>query len=121
MGNLLLYIASVVIWGSTWYAIDFQLGVVDPGVSLAYRYIMAAALAFAWCLLAGKSLRFGWREHRYFILLGMFLFGLNYLSAYQAQFYISSALNAIGFSSMIWMNIILARLFFGRTETCRAK
>jgi len=109
----------VLIWGSTWYAIDFQLGVVDPSVSLAYRYAIAAVLAFAWCLATRRSLRFGWSEHRYFALLGIFLFGLNYLSAYQAQFYISSALNAIGFSSMIWMNIVNARLFLGRRATGR--
>ena len=98
MANALLYIATVLIWGSTWYAIQFQLGVVDPSVSLAYRYFIAAAIAFAWCLATGKSLRFESRTHVWFVLLGIFLFGLNYLSAYQAQFYISSALNAIGFS-----------------------
>jgi len=45
--------------------------------------------------------------------MGVFLFGLNYLAAYQAQIYITSALNAIGFSAMVWMNIINARIFFG--------
>jgi len=113
MANLLLFVATVLIWGSTWYAIVFQIGVVDPGVSLAYRYALAAMLAFAWCIFRGDSLRFGWAGHSLFILLGIFLFGLNYLSAYHAQLYISSALNAIGFSAMIWMNIINARLFFG--------
>jgi drug/metabolite transporter (DMT)-like permease len=113
MANLLLFVSTVLIWGSTWYAIVFQIGIVEPGVSLAYRYTLAAMLAFAWCLFRGDSLHFGWSGHRYFILLGMFLFGLNYLSAYHAQIYISSALNAIGFSAMIWMNIVNARLFFG--------
>jgi drug/metabolite transporter (DMT)-like permease len=113
MLNLFLFVTTVLIWGATWYAIVFQIGDVDPGVSLTYRYAIAAALAFAWCIARRKSLRFGWPAHRYFILLGMFLFGLNYLSAYHAQVYISSALNAIGFSAMIWMNIVNARLFFG--------
>jgi drug/metabolite transporter (DMT)-like permease len=113
MANVLLFISTVLIWGSTWYAIVFQIGIVEPGVSLAYRYALAAILAFAWCIFRGDSLRFGWGGHRYFILLGIFLFGLNYLSAYHAQIYISSALNAIGFSAMIWMNIVNARLFFG--------
>ena len=39
-------ILAVLIWGSTWYAIEFQLGVVAIEVSLAYRYWIAAALAF---------------------------------------------------------------------------
>lgn len=117
MVNFLLYVATVFIWGSTWYAIDFQLGVVDPGVSLVYRFLLAACLAFIWCLALGRSLRFDVRTHGYFLLLGAFLFGLNYLSVYEAQFYISSGLNAIGFSSMVWMNIVNARLFLGRRVT----
>ena len=106
MTNLLLYVVTVLIWGSTWFAIEFQLGVVAIEVSLAYRYLLAAALAFAWCLLRGESLRFDWSAHRYFLLLGAFLFGFNYLAAYSAQIYITSALNAIGFSAMLWMNIV---------------
>jgi drug/metabolite transporter (DMT)-like permease len=119
MLNPLLFLLTVLIWGATWYAIEFQLGVVAVEVSLAYRYLLAAALAFAWCMLRRKSLRFGWAEHKYFILLGLFLFGFNYLSAYHAQIYITSALNAIGFSAMIWMNILNARLFFGTTIAAR--
>lgn len=113
MFNLFLYAASVLIWGSTWIVIDFQLGVVDPSVSLAYRYAIATVLTFGWCLLTRRSLRFAPRVHVYFVMLGVFLFGLNYLAVYQAQLYIDSALNAIGFASMVWMNIINARLFFG--------
>lgn len=109
--NLLLYIVTVLIWGSTWLAIEFQLGIVAVEVSLAYRYLIAAVLAIAWCVLRGQSLRFNWRAHCYFLLLGCFLFGLNYIVVYTAQIYITSALNAIGFSAMLWMNIINARLF----------
>ena len=47
MTNLLLYIVTVLIWGSTWFAIEFQLGEVAIEASLAYRYLAAAAIAFA--------------------------------------------------------------------------
>ncbi len=114
MFNLFLYAASVLIWGSTWYAIEFQLGVVAIEVSLTYRFLISAALAFAWCGLRRDSVSFSWSIHRYFLLLGLFLFGLNYIAAYSAQIYITSALNAIGFSTMVWMNILNARIFFGR-------
>ena len=53
------------------------------------------------------------------MLLGTFLFGLNYLSAYKAQLYITSALNAIGFSARVWMNIINARIFLGERTDAR--
>jgi drug/metabolite transporter (DMT)-like permease len=113
MTNLILFGLAVLIWGSTWYAIEFQLGVVAVEVSLTYRYAIATVLAFGWCLARRQSLRFGWTAHRYFLLMGVFLFGLNYLAAYLAQLYITSALNAICFSAMVWMNIVNARIFFG--------
>ncbi len=113
MSDLLLYLSSVLIWGSTWFAIEFQLGEVSPMVSLFYRYVLAALVLFAWCLWRRLPLRFDWRAHRVFALLGLLLFGLNYAAAYQAQFYISSALNAILFSMLLWVNIINARLIFG--------
>ncbi len=113
MTNFLLFLITILIWGSTWFAIEFQIGIVAAEVSLAYRYLFASAVAFTWCLCRGLSLRFDAPDHARFLLLGIFLFGLNYLSAYKAQLYISSALNAIGFSALVWMNIINARIFFG--------
>ena len=45
--------------------------------------------------------------------MGLLLFCLNYILAYRAQVHITSALAAIAFSSMLWMNILNSRLFFG--------
>lgn len=112
-GNALLYAITVLVWGSTWIAIEFQLGVVAPEVSVFYRYGGAAALLFAWCLVRGLNLRFPCRAHTRFLLLGIMLFCLNYIVAYHAQRYITSALTAIAFSTMLWMNIINSRIFFG--------
>ena len=113
MSNRALYILAVVIWGSTWLAIEYQLGVVAPEVSVVYRYIAASALLFGWCLARGLGLRFEWRAHVWFAVLGFLLFGLNYVLTYRAQVHITSALCAIAFSMMLWMNIVNARLFFG--------
>lgn len=113
MSNLLLYLITVVIWGSTWFAIEFQLGDVAPEVSIVYRYAIASLLLFAWAILRKLRLRFDLRSHAWFLFLGLCLFGLNYIFAYRAQIYITSALSAIAFSSMVWINILLARIFFG--------
>jgi drug/metabolite transporter (DMT)-like permease len=113
MTNWALYAAAVVIWGTTWYAINFQLGVVGPEVSLAYRFLAASALLFAWCGMRKLPLRFGPADHAHFLGMGMFLFGLNYICAYSAQFYIASALNAIAFTAVLWFNIANARLVLG--------
>lgn len=45
--------------------------------------------------------------------MGLLMFCINYILAYRAQIYITSALSAIAFSAMLWMNIINARIFFG--------
>ncbi len=113
MNNSVLYALTVLIWGSTWIAIELQLGVVAPEVSLVYRYGAASALLFAWSRFRGLQLQFSLREHAWFFLLGVLLFGVNYIVAYRAQIHITSALTAIAFSSMVWMNIINSRLFFG--------
>ena len=113
MSNALLYAITVLVWGSTWLAIEFQLGTVAPEVSIVYRYAGAASLLFAWSGIRRLPLAFSFRQHGRFFLLGMLLFSLNYILAYRAQIYISSALTAIAFSTLVWMNIINARLFFG--------
>jgi drug/metabolite transporter (DMT)-like permease len=113
MSNGILYLITVMVWGSTWLAIEFQLGVVAPEVSVFYRYSLAALLLFGWCRARGLRLDFGLRAHSRFLLLGLLLFCLNYILTYHAQQYITSALAAIAFSTMLWMNIINARLFFG--------
>ena len=113
MSNLLLYVATVLIWGSTFFAIEYQLGVVEPEVSIFYRYAMASMLLFGWSALRGLRLRFELRSHIWFVLLGFLLFGINYILTYRAQMHITSALCAIAFSMMLWMNIINSRIFFG--------
>ncbi|MDJ0710633.1 MAG: EamA family transporter [Woeseiaceae bacterium] len=113
MNNSMLYALTVLIWGSTFFAIEFQLGTVAPEVSVVYRYVAAAALLFGWCRFRGLPLRFAVRHHASFMLLGLLLFGLNYILTYHSQIYITSALAAMAFSSMVWLNIINSRIFFG--------
>lgn len=111
--NWVLYTITVMVWGSTWIAIEFQLGEVAPAVSVFYRYVLASTLLFAWCQARGLRLRFDRAAHGYFVLLGLLLFSLNYVLTYHSQQYITSALTAIAFSTMLWMNILNSRLFFG--------
>lgn len=113
MSNRALYIVTVLIWGSTWIAIEYQLGIVPPVVSVAIRFALAAVIIFGWCLATGAGLRFSYAAHFKFALLGIFLFCLNYILTYMAQEHITSALTAIVFSTMLWMNMINSRIFFG--------
>jgi drug/metabolite transporter (DMT)-like permease len=113
MSNLALYSTAVLVWGSTWLVINHQLGVVAPEASVVYRYAIAAALLFGWSAWRGLNLKYSLQAHLRFVLLGVLLFSFNYIATYSAQQYISSALNAVAFSSMMWMNVINSRVFFG--------
>ena len=119
MNNTFLYAVTVLIWGSTWLAIEYQLGVVAPEVSVVYRYILAAAVLFIWCKIRGLPLSFKAKDHLWFMTLGLFLFCLNYILAYRAQVHITSAMAAIAFSMMLWMNIVLSRVIFGTRAGAR--
>ncbi len=113
MSNTVLYLITVLIWGSTWLAIEFQLGTVEPEVSIVYRYAIASCFLFIYCKINKLRLLFHLQYHVWFALLGASLFCLNYVFAYRAQVHITSALAAIAFSTMLWINIVLSRLIFG--------
>jgi len=110
--TLTLYITTVLIWGSTWYVIKLQLGVVAPQVSVAYRFAVAAALLFAWCLIKRKDMRYGPRDHVWMAVQGLFLFSANYVIFYLATGLLTTGLVAVVFSTIVGWNIIFGRLFF---------
>jgi drug/metabolite transporter (DMT)-like permease len=111
MENSLLYIITVLIWGSTWLAIKFQLGVVPPELSVAYRFFLAAVLLFTFSKLRGLNLRFSRREHLFIALQGFFLFSLNYVLVYFSEVYITSGLVSVLFSAVIIFNVLFGALF----------
>ena len=114
-----LYLSAVLIWGSTWFAIKFQLGVVAPEVSLVYRFGLAALILLLFCLATGRSLAYSWREHGFIALQGLFLFSTNYLIFYWATGLLTSGIVALLFSTVILMNIVNGALF--RREPMRPR
>ena len=114
MQSSFYYVLAVLIWGSTWFAIRFQLGVVDESVSLVYRFGLAAVLLLGWCLLRGFSLRFKWRDHIAMAAQGACLFSINYLLFYWCTGLITSGLVAVIFSTVIVMNIVNGAVFLKR-------
>ena len=59
MSNLVLYGLTVLLWGTSWIAITFQLGTVEPEVSVAYRLTIAVAVLIGPCWFKGLPLRCG--------------------------------------------------------------
>ena len=101
--NLFLYTSTVLIWGSTWIGIKFQLGKVDPLLSVAYRFLLASVLLLAFSRLTRRNLRFSRREHLYMALQGMLLFSVNYWLVYLAAEHLTSGLVAVVFSTLVFM------------------
>ncbi len=111
MGNTLLYVIPVLIWGSTWLAIKFQLGVVPPELSVAYRFLLAALILFIYSKWRGLNLRFSRNEHLFMALQGLLLFSLNYVMVYFSELYVTSGLVAVLFSALIILNVLFGALF----------
>lgn len=103
--QLLFFIIPCFIWGSTWFAIKFQLGQVDPLVSVTYRFMIAGLLLMVFSLARKLNLRFTLREHLLMILQGIILFGFNYWLVYLAETKLASGIVAIIFSFSIFTNI----------------
>jgi drug/metabolite transporter (DMT)-like permease len=110
---LFLYGATVVIWGTTWLAIKFQLGSVDPMVSVLYRFIAAAVTLILYCKLRGLKMRFRGRDHIFMALQGLVLFSVNYWLIYLAEVHVTSGLVAVIFSSIVFMNMLNGAVLLG--------
>jgi len=106
-----LYAVTVAIWGSSWYGIKEQVGIVAPTVSIAYRFLLAAAMLFLFCIATRRSLRFPARAHAWMALQGLFLFCGNYILFYYSAMHLVSGLLAVCFSTMSLMNVVNAALF----------
>jgi len=114
MKNTSLYIITVLIWGSSWFAIEFQLGHVDIVVAVFYRFTLAAIIMWGYCLIRRIPMSFGRRDHFFLLVLALLNFSLNYLIVYHSQKYLTSAMTSIAFSTMLLMNILNTRIFFGK-------
>ena len=107
-----LYALTVLIWGSTWLAIYFQLGEVAVNVSVFYRFALAALLLLPWMWWTGKLQKTDRSDHGFMILQGLCLFSLNFMCFYTATQYISSGLVAVVFSLATLYNAVNNRIFW---------
>jgi len=111
-----LFLACTAIWGTTWIAITFQLGDVDAAASIAYRFFLASVLLYVWQRLRGTWRALPLVEHVWFVLLGA-LYATNYQLIYLAEGTLPSGLVAVSGASILFFNLLLARLFFGTRVT----
>lgn len=121
MTNILLYLATVLIWGTTWYVIKLQLGVVPESWSVAWRFYLAAATLAIWLGWRGRLVNFPTGKDLIFVCAqGAMLFSLNYWLFYLASNHLTTGLVAVIFSLITIMNIGNQRLFFNTPVNARA-
>jgi drug/metabolite transporter (DMT)-like permease len=113
MLNSLLFAAVVLIWGSAWIMVKFQIGVVPPEVSVAYRMGSAAAIMFAWSLLRPKPRRLTGEDHLFMALQGALIFSTNFFLFYLAAATLTTGLIAVVFSAASVFTIGIKMLFMG--------
>lgn len=117
--NLMLYVSTVLIWGSTWIAIAWQLGPIPIEVSVLYRFALAA--------LAPVRPAHGERQVSATALGGPALccparrvaLSTNFLCFYHATLYIPSGLSAVIFASASIFNGLNLWLFEGKRPGLR--
>lgn len=109
----MLYAITVVIWGSTWIGIKYQLGVVDPMASIAHRFLLSAVLLLLFLCARRQSLRLPLSQHPFLILQGLCLFCVNYYFVYSAELVLTSGLVAVAFSTLMIFNVVNGAIFLG--------
>lgn len=120
----LLAIAGVavcaVIWGTTWYAITWQLGTVDPVASLTWRFGVAALIILIGCAVTNRSLALSRAQHLAALGQGAFVFAVSYTFTYAAEGHVTSAIVAVVFASLAFLNLVLFRLVVGQKASREA-
>lgn len=113
MNNLFLYSLTVLIWGSTWIAIKYQLGSVEPMASIGHRFALSALLLLLFLSLTRQSLRLPARHHPFLLLQGLCLFCGNYYFVYNAEQVLASGLVSVVFAGIMMFNVFNAAVFLG--------
>lgn len=103
-----------VIWGTTWYAITLQLGTVAPLASIVWRFGLAAVLLFLGCLIFRLKLRLSRAQHLAALGQGVFAFSVSYSFTYASEGLVASAIVAVTFASLTFINLVLFRLAAGQ-------
>lgn len=119
MNNFILFIITLFCWSPTWYLIKFQLGYVDPLVSVFYRFLIAAFIIFIFLIIKKENLKFSINQHLWFLFFGICLYSVNYVFFYLSNTYLISAFPAIVFSTVVIMNIVGETFYFKKKPSLK--
>lgn len=112
--NSVLYSLVVMIWGTTWIALKWQLGSVPITLSIGYRFAIAALVLFALLAWKRQLVRPRGRALGLVAAQGLCLFCLNFVCFLKASATLPSGLVAVVFSTSTLWNALLVRAFLRR-------
>lgn len=93
-----LFALAVLVWGTTWHAIVYQIAETPVVWGVAFRFAMAGAFCAVVAVWRGERLWIGPRGMALAAFQGVFMYSLSYLCVYEAEHHVPSGLVAIGYS-----------------------
>lgn len=108
-----LFAVCVLVWGTTWHAITYQLDGFPAELGVAIRFALAGLAGLALCRWRGVPLGHSLADHGALALQGIFLYGVSYVCVYHAERFVPSGLVAVGFSASPLLAGVGAALLFG--------
>ena len=119
--NVMLYLAVVVIWGTTWIAIFLQQDAANTPVLVAvfWRFLLASLTMLLILKLVKRLRSMDKRDHLFCLLQGCCVFGFNFVCFYHAAAWISSGLESVIFSMAVLYNAINSWIFFRQRPSVR--
>lgn len=114
-----LFAVAVLIWGTTWHAILYQIDALPPETGVALRFTLAAAVVLGFAAWRGERLRYPARTHLHFAVTGVFMYGVAYVCVYHAERHVPSGLVAVGYSASPLIAGLAARALWGTALTRR--
>jgi drug/metabolite transporter (DMT)-like permease len=110
--NWQLFAICVLTWGTTWFAITFQIGHVAPEVGVAMRFALAGIVILGLCGLRKERLRFTPPSTRCSRCRAASCTA-SYVCVYHAEQHLVSGLVAVGYSASPLVAGLGARALFG--------
>ncbi len=109
-----LYTVCILVWGTTWFALTFQLGTVPVTVSVTWRFAVAAIILIAIARWRGLWRPMSVSDHLATAAQGILTFAVAYSLTYAAGRHLPSGLLAVANSNVLFLNILFGALWFGQ-------
>ncbi len=107
---IFLYLITITAWGSAFFFITYQINAVSIEWSVFYRFFFTSLIFFLISIIYKKKNSFLLKDHIIYFLLGILLFSLHFIAVYYSISIIKSGLTAVGFSSILIMNVVLSKV-----------